>query len=168
MSCKYRNGTIKYSFVTVTDASTTPGPPTFSGMKMCRPTNQLWCTDNYTKRYSSDPKATRMDKACFQNCTYFIRKRKQNAMSHLTIGTSPNKVFSYFYLYPLSLLKVLGKLKNETSGCPWWRSGWEPACQCRGHGFEPWSGKIPHAAEQLGPWATTTEPACHKYWSPRA
>ena len=22
---------------------------------------------------------------------------------------------------------------------------------CMGHGFEPWSGKIPHAAEQLGP-----------------
>ena len=44
-------------------------------------------------------------------------------------------------------------------GLPWWRSGWESACQCRGHGFEPWSGKIPHAAEQLGPWATTTEPA---------
>ena len=31
------------------------------------------------------------------------------------------------------------------------------ACQCRGHGFEPWSGKIPHAAEQLSPCATTTE-----------
>ena len=44
------------------------------------------------------------------------------------------------------------------TGFPWWRSGWESACQCRGHGFEPWSGKIPHAAEQLGPWATTTEP----------
>ena len=44
-------------------------------------------------------------------------------------------------------------------GLPWWRSGWESACQCRGHGFEPWSGKIPHAAEQLGPWATITEPA---------
>ena len=42
---------------------------------------------------------------------------------------------------------------------PWWRSGWESACQCRGHGFEPWSGKIPHAAEQLSPWATTAEPA---------
>ena len=26
------------------------------------------------------------------------------------------------------------------------------------HGFEPWSGKIPHAAEQLSPCATTTEP----------
>ena len=44
-------------------------------------------------------------------------------------------------------------------GLRWWRSGWESACQCRGHGFEPWSGRIPHAAEQLGPWVTTTEPA---------
>ena len=46
-----------------------------------------------------------------------------------------------------------------------WRSGWESACQCRGHGFEPWSGKIPHAAEQLSPCATTTEPASHNFWS---
>ena len=29
----------------------------------------------------------------------------------------------------------------------------------QGHGFEPWSRKIPHAAEQLSPCATTTEPA---------
>ncbi|XP_059856802.1 cytochrome P450 2A13-like isoform X1 [Delphinus delphis] len=28
----------------------------------------------------------------------------------------------------------------------------------RGHGFEPWSGKIAHAVEQLSPCATTTEP----------
>ena len=37
------------------------------------------------------------------------------------------------------------------------------ACQSRGHGFKPWSGKIPHAAEQLSPCATTTEPVCHNY-----
>ena len=49
--------------------------------------------------------------------------------------------------------------KNVSTGLPWWRSGWESACQCRGHGFEPWSGEIPHAAEQLGPWATIAEPA---------
>ena len=48
---------------------------------------------------------------------------------------------------------------KRLQGLPWWRSGWESACQCRGHRFEPWSGKIPHAAEQLGLWATTTEPA---------
>ena len=46
-----------------------------------------------------------------------------------------------------------------TVGLPWWHSGWESACQCRAHGFDPWSGKIPHAAEQLGPCTTTTEPA---------
>ena len=31
------------------------------------------------------------------------------------------------------------------------------AYQCKGHGFEPWSGKILHAKEQLSPCATTTE-----------
>ena len=49
-------------------------------------------------------------------------------------------------------------IKKYKTGLPWWCSGWESACQCRGHGFEPWSGGIPHAAEQLGPWATITEP----------
>ena len=40
-------------------------------------------------------------------------------------------------------------LKIWTLGLPWWSSGWEPACQYRGHGFDSWSGKIPHAAGQL-------------------
>ena len=60
----------------------------------------------------------------------------------------------------LSEENTIQMFKKTEKGLPWWRSGWEPACQCRGHGFEPWSGKIPHAAEQLGPWATITEPAC--------
>ena len=50
-------------------------------------------------------------------------------------------------------------IKTLSMGLPWWRSGWESACQCRGHGLEPWSGRIPHASEQQSPWATTTEPA---------
>ena len=62
------------------------------------------------------------------------------------------KESAFYFLFP----KVK---KINKSGLPWWRSGWESACQCRGHGFEPWSEKIPHAAEQLGPWATITEPA---------
>ena len=28
-------------------------------------------------------------------------------------------------------------------GLPWQLSGKESACQCRGHGFDPWVGKIP-------------------------
>ena len=50
------------------------------------------------------------------------------------------------------------EIKRKLEGLPWWCSGWESACQCRGHRFEPWSGKIPHATEQLSPCATTTEP----------
>ena len=34
----------------------------------------------------------------------------------------------------------------------------ESACQCRRHEFDPWSGKIPQAAGQLSPCATTIEP----------
>ena len=48
-------------------------------------------------------------------------------------------------------------LKMCMERLPWWSSGWEPACQCRGPGFNPWSGKIPHAVRQLSPCATTTE-----------
>ena len=43
-------------------------------------------------------------------------------------------------------------------GLPWWFSGKESACQCRRHGFNPRSGRIPHASEQVSPHATTTEP----------
>ena len=49
-------------------------------------------------------------------------------------------------------------LKME-EGLPHWYNGWESTCQCREHGLDPWSGKIPHAAEQLSPCTTTTEPA---------
>ena len=50
-------------------------------------------------------------------------------------------------------------LKNRNLGLPWWCSGQESSCQCRGHGLDPWAGKIPQAVEQLSPCATTTEPA---------
>ena len=33
-----------------------------------------------------------------------------------------------------------------------------PPANAGGHGFDPWSGKIPHAAEQLSLCATTAEP----------
>ena len=70
--------------------------------------------------------------------------------------------------------------KEENTGFPWWLSGKESTCQCRRHGFSLWSGKIPHAEEQLSPCAAITEPvlwssetaipepACCNYWSLRA
>ena len=43
-------------------------------------------------------------------------------------------------------------------GLPWSFSGLESTFQSRGHGFDPWSGKIPHAVGQPRPWTTITEP----------
>ncbi|KAJ8786649.1 hypothetical protein J1605_006138 [Eschrichtius robustus] len=43
------------------------------------------------------------------------------------------------------ILDFNGSPKYSERGLPWWCSGCESACQCRGHGFDPWSGKIPHA-----------------------
>ena len=51
-----------------------------------------------------------------------------------------------------------GELKCRLLRLPWWLSEEESAFQCRGHRFNPWSNKIPHALEQVSPWATTTEP----------
>ena len=63
---------------------------------------------------------------------------------------------------------------------PWRSNGKESACRCRGHEFNPWSGKIPQGAElqsrcaattepvPRGRRATATEPACHDCWIPGA
>ena len=48
-------------------------------------------------------------------------------------------------------------------GLPWWSSDKQSACQCRGHGFDPWSGKTPHAEEQLSLWASAAE--AHAPWA---
>ena len=90
------------------------------------------------------------------------------------IKLTVHMAFNYYYCFYVSLdlpkclpisLSIFLSDHFSTSlrssfGLPWWRSGWESACQCRGHGFEPWSGKIPHAAGWLGPWPTIAEPAC--------
>ena len=52
--------------------------------------------------------------------------------------------------------KILDKIL--ATRLPWWLSSKDSACQCRGHGFNPRSGKKPHAMEQLSPFITTTEP----------
>ena len=54
---------------------------------------------------------------------------------------------------------LLLKRDNFTSEDQDFPGGPESACLCRGHGFNPWSRKIPHAAGQLSPRVVTTEPA---------
>ena len=87
----------------------------------------------------------------------------------------------WWYAVRSSLVMLSPLLKTLMSNCskeftrrglPWWLNGKEPACQCRRQGFNPWSGKIAHAAEQLSPCTTTTEPVSRaqelQLLSPRA
>ena len=91
--------------------------------------------------------------------------QKCDTEEEVSLGMGWNSLWSVFLFLPLSVLMVpeyelFAKIRfKDGRGLPWWRSGWESACWCGGHGFEPWSGRIPYAAEQLGPWATITEPA---------
>ena len=38
-------------------------------------------------------------------------------------------------------------ITKTNAGLRRWSRGWESICQCRGHGFDPWSRKIAHAEE---------------------
>ena len=59
-----------------------------------------------------------------------------------------------------------GLHKKSLWGLPWWLRGKESACQYRRRGLDPWSGKTPHAAEQLSLCTTTTEPVLwSNYWA---
>ena len=57
------------------------------------------------------------------------------------------------------VVNIINHIRVYAPGLPWWLSGKESACQCRRHGFNPWSGKIPHDVGQLSPCTETAEPA---------
>ena len=78
----------------------------------------------------------------------FCQKKKKK----FTIALSPLQIGKEIVFQSWN-----SSLKEGWIGFPQWLSGWESACQCRGHGFDPWSGKIPHAEAWLSLCATTTE-----------
>ena len=56
------------------------------------------------------------------------------------------------------ILAVLGVTsKEEQAAFPGGAVVGNLPANAGGHGFDPWSGKLPHATEQLRPCATTTE-----------
>ena len=56
-------------------------------------------------------------------------------------------------------------LKCKVTRLLFWSSGEESTCQCRGHRFDPWSGKIPHAPGWLSPCTMTAEPELWGLWA---
>ena len=79
---------------------------------------------------------------------------------HNIVQLSPqfiSRTFSYLFDAHMWIFLMGIYLGNAGSHCicstlkniarlPWWLSGKEYTCQCRRHRFDPWSGKIPHAA----------------------
>ena len=59
--------------------------------------------------------------------------------------------------YSSSTKLIDRRYKELKLGLPWWLGGKESTCQCRKCGVDPWSGKIPHAAQRLSLCAVTTE-----------
>ena len=77
-----------------------------------------------------------------------------------------NQIKLIFFFSP----SHLGENNDNQRGLRWWYSGWGSSRQCGGRGLDPWSGKIPHAWEQLSPRGTTAEASSCTYWArvPRA
>ena len=55
----------------------------------------------------------------------------------------------------VSLVTQVNERHIKNCNSPSWLRGKESTYQCRRYEFNPWSGKIPHAAEQITPWTTT-------------
>ena len=82
------------------------------------------------------------------------REEQPNRMSKEGRIRLLEEVVSFCYgKHEKKFLKII-----KCSGLPTWLSGKESTCQCRRHGFDPWSGKIPCTAKQLNLHTPTTEP----------
>ena len=73
---------------------------------------------------------------------------KERALRTAELYTSKQPEGKIYLLWILPQFQIKIRL-------PWWSSGYESVCYCRGHRFSPWSGKIPLVEEQPSPCATS-------------
>ena len=69
------------------------------------------------------------------NLTPILRKvlgHKIPANEKVYNNSNKNATTMRYHLTPIRMVII-----KKPTGLPWWRSGWESACQCRGHWFEP-------------------------------
>ena len=108
-------------------------------------------------------------------CKIYIGKRKKILTLHtylvLSLSIQPRVWFRFTHTYKgrfkceNQIVKKKKKRKNF-SGFPWCFCDKESACQCRSHGFNLCSKKIPDDFKQWSPWATATEPVLQSLGAP--
>ena len=79
--------------------------------------------------------------SCHCKCKSKILNTFQVRGPAFAVHTEPRKLCSWSHL---EVKASKSCYKKSMLGLPWWLSGKESACQCRGHGFDPWSRRIPH------------------------
>ena len=91
-----------------------------------------------------------------------IKWKLYSLEDHFSDQSCNTAIFKYTHTNSNLLQEDDLKLTDRTSGyeksilgLPWWLSGKESALQCRRHGSNPWSGKIPNAAKHLSECAST-------------
>ena len=92
-----------------------------------------------------------------KNFTRWFDRKQQNSVKQLSV----NKKYILKKISKNITYNKKGEKKKRLyqMGFLWWSRGEESTCQCREHGFNPWSRKIPHAVEQLSPCATMLSPS---------
>ena len=80
----------------------------------------------------------------------------------MQLSSAQDNYLCLFGVYPPN--KCISLKKKIIRGLTWWSSGQESSLQFRGHMFDPWSRRIPHAVSNwvcvpqlVSPQATTTE-----------
>ena len=92
--------------------------------------------------------------ACGQCRAFKLKRHVTGQNSDLSLG----KVKFLTVLNYFTIKLIFKKKERKKEGLSWWLSGKEFPCQCRRHGFDSWSGRIPHASEQLSLCSRAPEP----------
>ena len=71
------------------------------------------------------------------NSTEFVYNFPFSSALPKTENIQLNTVFILHSFFSSPSLYLLVFIRNTIEGLPWWRSGYESTCQCRGHGFDP-------------------------------
>lgn len=86
-------------------------------------------------------------RTCFQSLIHSCLLRLKISLSSHSLSDCSLQVSQSLYI--LTCYFRLVTVGTESFGLPWWLTGRESTCQCRRHKFDPWSGKILRATEQL-------------------